>query len=48
MNTDQAEAVKQEIVKICNRYGLWYQIETDHKPNIKMIRIKEISIKITE
>jgi len=48
MTADQAEAVKQELLRICNRYGLWYTIETEHKPNIRIIRIKDISIKITE
>lgn len=43
----QAKAIAQEIEKICNTHGLWHIVEYDKKPGLKMIRIKEICIKIS-
>jgi len=46
--TQQAEDIKREIISICNKFGLWYTIEHENKPDLRMIRIKEISIKIKD
>ena len=48
MTIDQAESAKSEILKICHKYGLWYTVESEHRPGLSNIRIKEISIKITK
>jgi len=46
MTQDQAEAVTRELISVCNKWGLWYTVEHEHKPGLKAIRIKEISIKV--
>ena len=46
--TQQAESIKKEILSVCNKFGLWYTIEHENKPDLRMIRIKEISIKIKD
>ena len=45
---EQAKALKleAEIVDLCKRHGLWVTVEHELKPDLRMIRIKEISIKI--
>ena len=48
MTNAQAEKVKNEIIAICNLNGLWSTVEYERKPDLKMIRIKEISIKVTD
>lgn len=47
MNEAQAQAIVAELKAICEKYGLWFTLEFEHKPNMKIIRIREISIKIT-
>ena len=46
METVKAESIKKEILDICSKHGLWCTVEQDLKPGLKMIRIKEISIKV--
>ena len=46
MNKDNALKLQEEIQAICKKYGLWVTVEHENKPELKMIRIKEISIKI--
>ena len=46
--TQQAEAIKSEIISICNKNNLWCTVEYENKPDLRMIRIKEISIKIKD
>jgi len=48
MNQEQALAVQHEIERICNKYGLFLTVEHQKRPNLRMIVIKEISIKVTE
>lgn len=33
---------------LCAKYNLWFTVEMEKKPELKMIRIKEISIKVDE
>lgn len=42
----QAKAAEQEIISVCNKYGLWYTLEYEKKPDLRAIKIKEISIKV--
>ena len=46
LTQQQAENIKQEITRICNKYGLWHTVEYERKPDLRMIRIKDISIKV--
>ena len=46
LTQQQAENIKQEIMRICNKYGLWHTVEYERKPDLRMIRIKDISIKV--
>lgn len=46
MNKDQALKLSEEIQSLCYQHGLWVTIEHENKPDLRMIRIKEISIKI--
>jgi len=48
MIKSKAKEIEHEIISACNKYGLWCTVEYDRKPDLKMIRIKEISIKITD
>lgn len=46
MRKEEAQEVLALIKKVCRKYGLWLTVETEEKPDLKFIRIKEISIKI--
>ena len=46
MNKNQALKLSEEIQSLCYQHGLWVTIEHENKPDLRMIRIKEISIKI--
>lgn len=46
MNEQQARKIVSEIQAIAKRNGLWVSISEDHRPDLKMIRVNEISIKI--
>ena len=46
MEKEAAVKVLNQIEALCIKYGLWYTVETEKKPELRMIRIKEISIKI--
>ena len=48
MTEAEAIAIQDEIKEYCAGHGLWVSIEHERKPNLKMIRIKEISIKVEE
>lgn len=45
----EAEAIKaqEEIEAVLNKHKLWYSVKHERKPALKMIRIEEISIKVT-
>lgn len=45
MTNTEAVIVQQEIQKLCEQRGLWYKVEHECKPDLKMIRI-EISVKV--
>jgi len=46
MTKDEAKKIQQEIEAICRKHGLWFFVEYENKPELRMIRVKEISIKI--
>ena len=46
MKEIEARKIAHDISELCKRHGLWVTVEEEHKPDLKMIRIKEISIKI--
>ena len=48
MNKDQAMDIVLLFRKVCKKNNLWMTTEYEEKPDLKMIRIKEISIKIDE
>lgn len=48
MKKADALKIRDEIQSLCKKYGLWISVEHVCQPNLKMIKIKEISIKITE
>lgn len=47
ISPETAEIVKEQILQICRRHGLWFKIEEVHKPDLQQILIKEISIKVS-
>lgn len=42
----EARQIAEQIRNLCKRHGLWVTVEEEHKPDLKMIRVKEISIRI--
>jgi len=46
MTKEEATKVLNYIEAICAKYGLWYTVETEKKPDLRTIRVKEISMKI--
>lgn len=46
MTKSEAEKVKDSIISFCKQKGLWFLVEEENKPDLRMIRIKEISIKV--
>ena len=46
MKEPEARKLVEMIVSICEKYKLWAIIEEERKPDLKMIRVKEISIKV--
>lgn len=46
MREIEARQVAEKIRNICKEHGLWCIIEEQHKPELKMILVKEISIKV--
>lgn len=46
METSKALNLQAEIEALCKKHGLWVAIEHEKKPDLKIIRIKEISIKV--
>lgn len=48
MKKTQAKKVLNEFKAIIEKYGLWNTITTEGKPDLKMIRIKEICIKVDD
>ncbi len=48
MNPTQALAVKEDIERVLRKHGLWYKVEEDKRPQLKMITFSNISIRIDE
>lgn len=48
MTKEEAIKVLNQIEALCVKNDLWYVVETDKRPDLKMIKIKEISIKIDQ
>jgi hypothetical protein len=46
MKEIEARQLLEEIRDLCKRHGLWVTVEEEHRPELKMIRVKEISIKV--
>lgn len=46
MLKEDAIKVLNQLEAVCIKHKLWYTVETEKKPELSMIRIKEISIKI--
>lgn len=46
MTKDQALKLSEEIQSLCHQHGLWVTVEHENKPDLRTIRIKEISIKV--
>lgn len=44
----QALQIQAELEDLCRKYGLWFTVQHELKPDLKMIRIQEISIKINK
>lgn len=42
----EARRVVAELKEFCKRHGLWVTVSEEHKPNLTMIRVEEISIKV--
>lgn len=43
---EKALDVQREIERICQKYGLWFKVEHLKQPDLRLILIKEISIKV--
>ena len=43
---EQALQILSVFKTICKKYGVWFTVEKEYKPNLRMIKIKEISIKV--
>jgi hypothetical protein len=48
MTESEALKTQSEIEEILQKYNIFYNIEYEKKPNLKFIRFKEISIKVTK
>lgn len=48
LTKDEAHKIQQEIEALCRKYGLWFYVEHENKPDLRMIRVKEISIKVED
>lgn len=46
MTKPEALKLQQKIQDLCTKYSLWVDVVHILKPDLKMIKIKEISIKI--
>ncbi len=46
MTVEHARNICADIMKTVNKHGLWCTVEEEHKPDVRIIRIKEISIKV--
>ena len=46
MTQTQALSLEKELLELCRKHGVWVTVERELKPDLRMIRVKEISIKI--
>ena len=46
MKQSEAKVLAEDIKSLCAKNNLWITTEHEYKPDLKMIRIKEISIKV--
>ena len=46
MKEPEAKELLKKLISICAEHGLWVTIEEERKPDLKMIRVKEISIRV--
>jgi len=47
ISENQALAIKQELMALCKKYGLWVNAEEVHKPELKDI-VLTVSMRITK
>lgn len=47
MTEEQAQRFVKEIEAVCEKYGAWYILEKVMTPQLNILRIKEISVRIT-
>lgn len=48
MTKEQAIGVLREFERLCEKHGLFSTVEFRKTPDLKLIAIKEITIKVTE
>ena len=42
----EARKLVEQIKALCASHNLWLSVREEHKPDLRMIRIEEISIKV--
>ncbi len=42
----KARAILKEIQELCEKHGLWFSHTEERKPDLRVIKINEISIKV--
>ena len=48
MTKEQALRIQSEIMAVCVKHGIWATVVHECKPDLKVIRVQEISIKIDD
>jgi len=48
LTAEQAKDVQSDIERTLRKHGLWWQVTEERRPDLKMIRFTDISIKVTE
>ena len=46
IDTEKAWQIVERFREICREHDLWLSVKTEEKPELKMIKIEEISIKV--
>ena len=47
MTPEQAQKIAAELAAYCEKIGVWYTVQKDHKPKLKDITIT-ISVRVTK
>jgi hypothetical protein len=48
MTKEKALQILREIETVCKKHALWFDVKMEQHPDLKMIRVQEISIKIDD